>query len=306
MRVTKKTVKKAAVAERQAVVYWLHDDACGAPEVDGYVGVSVDWVTREKTHRRSGRFVADFKIAILFHGTLSECLAVEAGYRPNPDIGWNSHSGGLHGRIPSASTRARLSRASKGRIVSAATREKIGAGHRGGHREDLSPEARISIKQKLTGRRASEETRLKLSAARKGKKRNLSATTLQKMRERMLGNKLGLLQVVSDERRKKQSERMLGNSFNIGRKHTADARLRMSRTLKGHKKSPTWRASLSKARKTYVATNGAPKHTEETKSRQAAARRLWWQKNCGWKHSDETRRKMRAAHASRREIASCA
>jgi hypothetical protein len=82
-----------------AVVYWLYDSTCRDPMTDGYVGCTLNYTHRIRCHRKYGRF-KKFKHKILFEGTSAECAAEERRFRPQPNIGWNIHVGGLYVLTP--------------------------------------------------------------------------------------------------------------------------------------------------------------------------------------------------------------
>ncbi len=103
-----------------------------------------------------------------------------------------------------------------------------------------SEETKIKISKKLKGRHLSEETKRKLSEARKGKKgRNHSEETKKKMSEAHKGKRL------SEEHRRKLSE--VGKKRNISN----ETREKMSKARKGKtgKKSPNWRGGMTKDKK---------------------------------------------------------
>ena len=78
------------------VVYWLHDATCVCPWRHGYVGVTSRFERRIARHKRENRF-PDFKVSILFRGTIEQCHALELQLRPNFQIGWNVVKGGRSG-----------------------------------------------------------------------------------------------------------------------------------------------------------------------------------------------------------------
>lgn len=81
----------------ECVVYWLHNEACRNPAMDGYVGITWRLTERVKAHRTSFRLyrgIGDFKVKVLFKGTEEQCLAIEEDLRPKPNMGWNIARGG--------------------------------------------------------------------------------------------------------------------------------------------------------------------------------------------------------------------
>ena len=126
------------------------------------------------------------------------------------------------------------------------------------------------------GRRQTEETRAKISAANSGENhpmygKKLSEETRAKMSEAQKGKKL------SEEHRAKLSEALKG------RRHTEEARAKLSEANKGKKLSEETRAKLSEA-------NKGRRHTEETRAKISEA-------NKGKKLSEETRAKLSEANS---------
>jgi len=81
------------------VVYWLYDETCVDPSLDGYIGITTRLSRRIYSHKQSKCF-PDFKCKILFEGTISKCRALEYQFRSKPNIGWNVGIGGNKGRYP--------------------------------------------------------------------------------------------------------------------------------------------------------------------------------------------------------------
>jgi hypothetical protein len=128
------------------VVYWLFDETCSFPQTEGYIGVSTNWPTRLKQHRR--RRGAPFEAAVLFEGSKEECLALEHEFRPRPCIGWNFNYGGefygpafppMQGRKHSAETLKRMRGAALKRI-------REGRGYQGGNKRQHSEETKAKIR----------------------------------------------------------------------------------------------------------------------------------------------------------------
>lgn len=63
--------------------YWISDETCTDPFVDGYVGHTSNAKTRSRYHLRSGRFPVGAKVTILHEGTRTECAVVEKLHRPH-------------------------------------------------------------------------------------------------------------------------------------------------------------------------------------------------------------------------------
>src|SRR5262252_4204141 len=107
-----------------AVVYWLYDASCRDIRRHGYVGACTRLDSRLRTHRRAfGTYKsaigvpANFKVKIVFAGSIKECQALEAQLRPDTHIGWNNKRGGgrssLGHRYGTAFKQARAKEASK-------------------------------------------------------------------------------------------------------------------------------------------------------------------------------------------------
>lgn len=82
------------------------------------------------------------------------------------------------------------------------------------------------------GRKTSEETKLKLSLACKGKKKNITEEARQAISDRMKGNKIGLGIKRSEESIQKTREFHTGKRWSLGRKRTDQEKLSISN---GHK-----------------------------------------------------------------------
>jgi len=224
-------------------------------------------------HRKSGKFKLGFEATILFVGTEAECVAQEIGYRPRPGMGWNTYSGGKIGRKPHASTLEKNSLANLGKKRTDATKELIGAVRRGKHRDDLTPESRAAIASKLTGRKASEETRAKQSQTHKDQwasgKRVISERGKSSIRVALIGNQFGRGTVFSDKEIERRRQRALGNNYGH-RERSPQECANISAGLKGKSKSTEHRASISAAKRRRDAAN-PPDH--ELKRMKQRARR---------------------------------
>ena len=200
--------------------------------------------------------------------------------------------------------KANMSAAKRGRKASAEHRAKISAG----------------IIEWHTRYKASVETRAKISAAQIGRKRNPpSAETRKKLSEAMklrppisaetrkkLSQASKLRPPISAETRKKLSEASTGRKHTaearakmsasrrlcpnfLGRKHTAETLAKMSAAQMGHKTSVETRAKLSAARKLQQS------HTAETRAKMSAALKGRQSPFLGRKHTAEARAKMSAS-----------
>lgn len=104
-------------------VYWLFDETCSVPENDGYVGITNNPKMRLRSHR--SRLMRWTDVKILFVGTREECLVKEIGYRPQPNIGWNTQSGGTIGKVTSESTKRKIGQCQIGRTLPESQRKNM-------------------------------------------------------------------------------------------------------------------------------------------------------------------------------------
>ena len=92
--------KRKAERERRkqgnyAVVYWIKDPEHTDPYSEGYIGTTVSFYRRTGKHKERGMLRDNREITILHEKlTRDEGLELEAKYRPAPNIGWNTKSGG--------------------------------------------------------------------------------------------------------------------------------------------------------------------------------------------------------------------
>ena len=94
----KETYKYAR--KKPAVVYWIHYVDQTNPEIDGYIGISTQVLTRIKNHvrgnpRMRNRLNKGAVVTILHEvESLDEAAKIEEKYRPSENIGWNQNAGG--------------------------------------------------------------------------------------------------------------------------------------------------------------------------------------------------------------------
>jgi len=139
-------------------VYWLYNETCIDPQVDGYVGITVNFKRRMSTHRRSGNFPENFQIMILYEGTRVEARQIEFGLRPRWNMGWNKAPGGAECSSAAWNKGVPMSEEAKAKMI-------------------------LAKKGKKTGPQ-SEETKRKIGLANKGKGHPRSPETRQKMSEK--------------------------------------------------------------------------------------------------------------------------
>lgn len=161
-----------------AFVYWIHLPEHTDLNSEGYIGFTSKTVEKRfKQHKTDSKryphltlykamakYGDDLIVQTLLEGSEEYCLEMENKLRPDNKIGWNIKAGGDVGSlgvIPSEDTRKKMSDARKG--------EK---NHFYGKHHSEETKQKLSVIN--SQRKASEETRAKQSAARLGKKLNLS------------------------------------------------------------------------------------------------------------------------------------
>lgn len=171
------------------ILYWLHDDSCSNPWVDGYIGITFCFKHRMYQHRysksrSSKRIPKDFRTQILFNGTLDECSALETKMRSHPDIGWNIASGGNGCKRQSETSKQKL------RDAIIARGGLAGANHpRFGTHCSEETKQRLSIPCPETKKQKIRDAILARAAPGPWLGKQLSETTKQKLREARLGKR---------------------------------------------------------------------------------------------------------------------
>jgi hypothetical protein len=125
-----------------------------------------------------------------------------------------------------------------GHVMSEEHRRKIGEWQRGLKRGSRSEECKVKISEANKGKKRTEEQKRRMSEAHKGGKH--SEETKRKMSEAQKGRKRGSM---SEEHKRK-----IGESGR-GRKHSEETRRRMSEAHKGRKHSEETKRKMSEARK---------------------------------------------------------
>lgn len=157
------------MSKRNCFVYWIHRPCESDIFTQGYVGVTVNPVSRFKSHlntARNGvknhkfynalRKYSDFKFDVLIESDLNYCLELEHRLRPLPDIGLNHAVGGVN----TLTDRLKYEYDSD-------TKLKISTGVRRAFLENQN--YRESVLKRNKGRVLTDETKLKMSSSRKGK-----------------------------------------------------------------------------------------------------------------------------------------
>jgi hypothetical protein len=149
------------------VVYWLYDEQCVCMWKHGYIGVSTNFRSRLKQHRAERR---GFKHCVVFEGSSQECYALEAVLRPTAFVGWNAAPGGEGGpsQPRSLEHRQKIREAALRRYANPDERKKMSELQKG---RKFTPEWCANIAAGKQGTKASDATRAKMSAIRKGRRR---------------------------------------------------------------------------------------------------------------------------------------
>jgi hypothetical protein len=180
-----------------SVVYWLYDEHCICLWKHGYIGVSTNFRNRLKQHRQERN---GFKHCILFVGSSQDCYALEAVLRPEPFIGWNVAPGGEggHNQPKTLETRQKMREAALRRYADPIERLKMSNVQKG---RKVTWGAKIAASRQ--GKKASDATRAKMSATRKGRTR---APFTAEHRAKIGASRLGKpnLAVAESNRRRKK------------------------------------------------------------------------------------------------------
>jgi hypothetical protein len=140
-------------------VYWLYHWDDDNIYKSGYVGITDNLKDRFYKHRK--RF-GNFKYKIVFTGSQAQAFALEHHLRPKANIGWNKAIGGLQFGVYSPMT---------GRKHSPETIEKIRASNLGLKHNVTVPkakhteEAKLKISKAVTGRKHTDQAKAKVSEA---------------------------------------------------------------------------------------------------------------------------------------------
>lgn len=180
-----------------------------------------------------------------------------------------------------------------------------------GLRHSSESKARMAIAH--LGKRASVETRAKMSRSRRGHPGvKFSPEALARMSASHIGRNKGI--PLSPETRAKLSASKLGR---VGHKHTPESRVKLSKTLRGHEVSQETRAKIGVAKRGHkvpVEKRRPPgyKHSPETRAKLSASRlgrtmppetrKKISAAGLGRTVSPETRAKLRAAHLGRKML----
>jgi predicted GIY-YIG superfamily endonuclease len=79
-------------------VYWLHYPSHTDPAVEGYIGVTNNLEYRMKVHRKTFKeYFDNGALVTVLHEVMKreDAMLIEADYRPQSRIGWNTHPGSL-------------------------------------------------------------------------------------------------------------------------------------------------------------------------------------------------------------------
>lgn len=129
----------------------------------------------------------------------------------------------------------------------------------GGNGGALYGEALESMKKSLTGKKASQATKDKMSKTRKGKKRNISEATRLIWKNNAINNpNFGMTGRTQSEETKKK----IGNA-NRGKVKSEETRKKLSDSLKGYKHSEEAKLNMSKAQKGHSTSDETRKKISE-------------------------------------------
>jgi hypothetical protein len=238
------------------VAYWLFDETCSLPQIEGYVGVTRRLTERIREHRKH-RPQNGFNVAVIFEGTEEDCYTLERELRPRAGIGWNLAPGGPdgfkreiaeetraklrrpkseehkrasgagnRGKIRSEETLRALSESHKGKMLTLEHRAKIGAGLKANgikpSREAIenSRKARALLPPSMLGKTHSQETRAKMSVG------------IRQAFAEGRGNRVGFRgRHHSEETKEKiRTKHAQQPETHLGKKHTDETKARISKT----------------------------------------------------------------------------
>jgi hypothetical protein len=113
-------------------------------------------------HNAIRKYGEDIISSVVIEGDEEFCYFVESELRPLPNTAWNLAVGGLvpplSGKGHSDESKAKMSKAHKGKVVGVETRKRMSLASTG---RKHSQSAKEKLKQKATGRVKSEETKAK-------------------------------------------------------------------------------------------------------------------------------------------------
>ncbi len=109
------------------------------------------------------------------------------------------------------------------------------------------------------GKEHSEESKMKMSESKKGKEHSEEAK--RKMSEWQIGRKL------PEETKQKMSESLKGNKNSLGRKHSEESKMKISESGKGKKRSEETKQKMSKARKGRIFSEEHKRKISESKKK---------------------------------------
>ena len=154
--------------KKEYSIYWAHIPGKHTDIMsEGYVGVTIDLERRIREHRTKAKSstifysaLQKYKHSIIFveidkFDDINLAYIIENNYRPLPDTGWNTCSGGLGG---------------SGYKHSKKDKKKMSISHKGiKHTE----EHKRKIGEAMKGKKLTAETKRKMSEAKVGKKHHL-------------------------------------------------------------------------------------------------------------------------------------
>ncbi len=197
-------------------VYWLYENETDNIFTDGYVGITKNCKIRFYQHKAK---FGNFKVKVIFYGSLEQCLALEFQLRPVPGIGWNKAVGGFEGyRLGHSEETIKIIKEKRkaqnppceGRKQPLEEIERRRRSQLGQKRSDearvnmstakqnMTDETKAKMSKSATGRKLSEEAKTKVIIALTG--RQVSEETKRKISEAQIGK------IITEEQRKTMSE----------------------------------------------------------------------------------------------------
>ena len=226
------------------ITYWLSDETCFCPWKHGYVGVMHHRGNRLKQHRRSGRWPKGYKVMELYRSSREECLNLENELRPDREIGWNVNKGGNSMIEFTPDIRAKMASTRRGKPLSDETREKLRIASTG------------RTNRSRTGMPHTGESKAKISAANRGRKR--SPEQCAAMSARMIGKPGRHTTPHTEETKARLSAIKKGKPIHSrAHKRALATRMKGNTYTKGRPWSPARRTRSGKVTVDKAATCGA-------------------------------------------------
>jgi hypothetical protein len=166
-----------------AYIYWIRRESHSDITTQGYVGFTTQTVAARfqqhryyyengicshyPVYRAMGKY-DDLIITPVVEGSVEYCLMLEKALRPEEAMGWNIRKGGgfvAFNKNTSDETRAKLSKSGKGRKLSQKTKDRQSAARKL-QELNFTDEQILARRKRTTGLVRSSETRVKQSLAK--------------------------------------------------------------------------------------------------------------------------------------------